>query len=130
IGIAAAYGMALGGATAEAAATLVSARPTARNLAWAVERMSRAAADGRDLAAEAEAIHREDVLACRTIGELGAALVPARGRTLTQCTAVALATGGFGTALGVARALQELGRPVVVFAPETRPYLQGARLTA
>jgi methylthioribose-1-phosphate isomerase len=130
IGIAAAYGMALGGATSEAAAVLVSARPTARNLAWAVERMARVAAQGRDLVAEADAIHREDVEACRTIGRLGAALVPADGRILTQCNAGALATGGFGTALGVPRTLREAGRPVVVYAPETRPFLQGARLTA
>jgi len=130
IGIAAAYGMALavlhGVPLAQAAATLRASRPTARNLFWAIERMEER---GGALGA-AIAIHREDVEACRAIGMHGAALVPPAGRILTQCNAGALATGGYGTALGVVRAVRDAGRPVVVFAPETRPFLQGARLTA
>ncbi|MCC7540016.1 MAG: S-methyl-5-thioribose-1-phosphate isomerase [Deltaproteobacteria bacterium] len=115
-------------------------RPTAVNLAWAIARMARRAAEvarmhpderAAALIAEAESIHREDVAACRTIGKLGAALVPDDGRrVLTHCNAGALATGGYGTALGVIRAIREAGRAVHVLADETRPYLQGARLTA
>lgn len=115
-------------------------RPTAVNLAWAIARMARRAAEvarmhpderAAAMIAEAESIHREDVAACRTIGKLGAALVPDDGRrVLTHCNAGALATGGYGTALGVIRAIREAGRAVHVLADETRPYLQGARLTA
>jgi methylthioribose-1-phosphate isomerase len=130
IGIAAAYGMALAAAAGEpldrAAEVLGASRPTARNLFWAIERMR---ARGGALGA-AIAIHREDVDACRAIGAHGATLVPPEGRILTQCNAGALATGGYGTALGVVRSVRAAGRPVLVFAPETRPYLQGARLTA
>jgi methylthioribose-1-phosphate isomerase len=80
--------------------------------------------------AEAEAIHREDVLACRRMGEIGAARVPEGATILTHCNAGALATGGYGTALGVIRAAHAAGRRIRVLADETRPYLQGARLTA
>lgn len=143
IGIAAAYGMALAAraerslpALREAAARLKASRPTAVNLAWAVDRMF-AVAEGTPLgelsarlAAEARAIHREDVLACRRMGEIGARHVPDGATVLTYCNAGALATGGYGTALGVIRAAREAGRHVEVLASETRPYLQGARLTA
>jgi methylthioribose-1-phosphate isomerase len=137
IGIAAAYGMVLAAAEgrdlAEAAARLQRTRPTAVNLAWALERMLRA---GRELptlprlAAEARAIHREDVAACRAIGRIGAMRVPDGATILTHCNAGALATGGYGTALGVVRAAREAGKRVRVVACETRPVLQGARLTA
>jgi methylthioribose-1-phosphate isomerase len=93
-----------------------------------------AAQDGdaryRALLAEAEAIHREDVAACRTMGALGAQRVPEGACVLTHCNAGALATGGYGTALGVIRAAHAQGKRVRVLASETRPYLQGARLTA
>jgi methylthioribose-1-phosphate isomerase len=79
---------------------------------------------------EAEAIHCEDVAACRAMGRLGAERVPQRATILTHCNAGALATGGYGTALGVIRAAVEQGKDVRVLADETRPYLQGARLTA
>jgi methylthioribose-1-phosphate isomerase len=145
IGIAAAYGMVLGalGAASDAEARLQQAalllkraRPTAVNLAWAVDRMlQRARSLARSewhagLAQEARAIHREDVAACRRIGALGAADVPDGATILTHCNAGALATGGYGTALGVIRAAHAAGKRVCVLADETRPYLQGARLTA
>jgi len=145
IGIAAAYGMVLAaraakGSLAElhvAGEGLVSARPTAVNLKWGVERMLRAATSfgGRDglverLAAEAREIHREDVAACREMGRLGAEHVPDGATILTHCNAGALATGGYGTALGVIRAAAEANKRIQVLADETRPYLQGARLTA
>jgi methylthioribose-1-phosphate isomerase len=145
IGIAAAYGMVLAAGRAErhglvelerAAFLLKRARPTAVNLAWAVDRMlgcahGLALSELRSaLAAEARAIHREDVLACRRMGQLGAAHVPEGATVLTHCNAGALATGGYGTALGVIRAAHEAGKRVQVLADETRPYLQGARLTA
>jgi methylthioribose-1-phosphate isomerase len=82
------------------------------------------------LRAEAEAIHGEDVAACRAMGALGAELVPSGACILTHCNAGALATGGYGTALGVIRAAHAQGKGVRVLASETRPYLQGARLTA
>jgi methylthioribose-1-phosphate isomerase len=114
-------------------------RPTAVNLAWAVARMGRKAAEvaaldpearERALQEEAEAIHREDVEACRAMGALGAKDVPDGATILTHCNAGALATGGYGTALGVIRAAHEAGKRVRVLASETRPYLQGARLTS
>lgn len=114
-------------------------RPTAVNLAWAVARMSRRAAEmsaldpearAHALEREAEAIHLEDVAACRAMGALGAESVPDGGTILTHCNAGALATGGYGTALGVIRAAREAGKRVRVLASETRPYLQGARLTS
>jgi methylthioribose-1-phosphate isomerase len=109
-----------------AAATLKAARPTAVNLAWAVDRMLRA----DDFEAEAEEIKREDLESCKAIGRHGAALLGEKATVLTHCNAGALATAGYGTALGVIRAAVESGKRVAVFADETRPYLQGARLTA
>ena len=118
---------------------LNATRPTAVNLAWAIARMSRKAADVAELdpearyeamRAEAEAIHIEDVQSCRAMGKLGAEDVPEGATILTHCNAGALATGGYGTALGVIRAAHEAGKKVRVLADETRPYLQGARLTA
>ncbi len=151
IGIAAAYGLAqvahrVDGDAATFLASMGGAgrvlgrtRPTAVNLAWAIARMSRRAAEVARLAprdraeamrAEAEQIHLEDVASCRAMGALGAADVPEGATILTHCNAGALATGGFGTALGVIRAAHALGKVVRVLACETRPYLQGARLTA
>ncbi len=114
---------------------LAQARPTAINLHWAIERM-RNLLDGDEstllqrLEMEAEAIHREDIDACKTMGKLGAAYIESGSGVLTHCNAGALATGGYGTALGVIRAAWEQQRLSVVFADETRPWLQGARLTA
>ncbi len=151
IGIAAAYGVVLaageerGGADAferalaAADERLRRTRPTAVNLAWALDRMGAvaravAAAPPADrvqrLADEARAIHREDVEACRAMGRLGAARVPDGATILTHCNAGAIATGGYGTALGVVRAARDAGKRVRVVACETRPVLQGARLTA
>jgi methylthioribose-1-phosphate isomerase len=138
IGVAAAFALAVDarrgadpGALREAAERLVKARPTAVNLAWAVRRMSRRIGLGAEvLLAEAQAIRDEDEASCRAIGALGAPLVPPRARLLTHCNAGALATAGYGTALGVVRAAFEGGNPVSVLADETRPFLQGARLTA
>ncbi|MBZ0270830.1 S-methyl-5-thioribose-1-phosphate isomerase [bacterium] len=151
IGIAAAYGLAqavvrgpddpakLRETFDAAAALLASTRPTAVNLFWAIERMTRRYAgtigDGPDAAREAlideaRAIHEEDIAACRRMGAFGAKFVPDGATILTYCNAGALATGGYGTALGVVRAAAEAGKKVRVFACETRPLLQGARLTA
>lgn len=126
-------------ANGAAGRVLEATRPTAVNLAWAIARMSRRAAEvareapadrARAMREEAEAIHREDVAACRAMGALGAREVPEGATILTHCNAGALATGGYGTALGVIRAAHEAGKRVRVLASETRPYLQGARLTA
>jgi methylthioribose-1-phosphate isomerase len=140
IGISAAYGLVLaaraGLSLEESASCLRATRPTAVNLFWAIDRMLRVAARTPasalvdELAAEARAIHQEDVRACREMGRLGAAFVPDGATILTHCNAGALATGGYGTALGVIRAASEAGKRVRVLADETRPYLQGARLTA
>jgi methylthioribose-1-phosphate isomerase len=138
IGVAAAYGLAVEarrGADAArlrvAADLLTRARPTAVNLAWAVARMSRRiGSPAVEVLAEAHAIRDEDEASCRRIGALGAPLIPHRARVLTHCNAGALATAGYGTALGVVRAAVESGNPISVFADETRPFLQGARLTA
>ncbi|MGB0679765.1 MAG: S-methyl-5-thioribose-1-phosphate isomerase [Polyangiales bacterium] len=151
IGIAAAYAMALqagmeGGPRAafvaamqRAAKGLGDARPTAVNLAWALRRMLAVVVACADkapservavLLAEAEAIHREDIAACQAMAALGAADVPAGVRVLTHCNTGALATGGYGTALGVIRSAHAVGKLAQVWADETRPYLQGARLTA
>ena len=135
IGIAAAYGVVLGAARGaepgEVTARLRRTRPTAVNLGWALDRMARVASrDVASLATEARAIHREDVAACRAMGRIGAARVPDDATVLTHCNAGALATGGYGTALGVVRAAREQGKRVRVVACETRPVLQGARLTA
>jgi len=151
IGVTAAMGVALElgrAADAELDATLerISARlartrPTAVNLHWALERMTRELADARargasaaSLRAEARAaaqrIADEDVASCRAIGDFGAELVPPQARLLTHCNAGALATAGYGTALGVVRSAARAGRLEHVLAQETRPFLQGARLTA
>jgi methylthioribose-1-phosphate isomerase len=135
IGVAAAYGVVLGAVhgddPGETATRLRRTRPTAVNLAWALDRMARVARrDVGSLAAEARAIHREDVAACRAMGRIGAVHVPDEATVLTHCNAGALATGGYGTALGVMRAAREQGKRVRVVACETRPVLQGARLTA
>ncbi|RMG43760.1 MAG: S-methyl-5-thioribose-1-phosphate isomerase [Acidobacteria bacterium] len=154
IGVAAAYGMALAarGAAAQppdrfreairgAAAALEKARPTAVNLSWAVRRLlesGEAALDEAVPPEEAAArmerlarrLHDEDVEANRAIGRHGSILVPEGARILTHCNAGALATAGYGTALGVVRAAVEEGKAVSVIADETRPFLQGARLTA
>ena len=151
IGVAAALGLALAarGSEAEGAplaaeferacAELAGTRPTAVNLFWAIDRMRRRfqASAGMDARAlrqglldEALAIQAEDLAACRRMGDLGAALLPQEARILTHCNAGALATAGYGTALGVVRSAARLGKVKNVFADETRPYLQGARLTA
>jgi methylthioribose-1-phosphate isomerase len=138
IGVAAAYALACearrGASRPEleaAAERLILARPTAVNLAWAVHRMARRFGDGASaLLGEAHAIRDEDEAACRRMGALGAALLPDKARILTHCNAGALATAGYGTALGVVRAAFEAGKDIAVFADETRPFLQGARLTA
>jgi methylthioribose-1-phosphate isomerase len=138
IGVAAAYGVAVEarrGASAErlraVAETIAAARPTAVNLAWAVRRISARLSEGAAaILAEAHRIRDEDEAACRRIGQLGAPLIPERAKVLTHCNAGALATAGYGTALGVVRAAIEGGNAISVFADETRPFLQGARLTA
>ena len=127
IGLAAAYGMALARSDAEEAAALLrDTRPTAVNLSWAIER---ALASG-DRLAFARELHREQLEADRRLSELGAARFEEGDRALTHCHAGALATGGFGTAGGVLRAAWERGRLAQVWVDETRPLLQGARLTA
>ena len=154
IGVAAAYGIALGMRKSTSSGTqkfaaefykmcelMASTRPTAVNLFWAIERMKRSFAEGANagesvdqikdrLDREADRIHDEDVASCRAMGAFGAAVVPDDARILTHCNAGALATAGYGTALGVVRGAVEAGKRVAVFADETRPFLQGARLTA
>jgi methylthioribose-1-phosphate isomerase len=138
IGVAAAYGLAVEarrGAGPErlraAAALLAGARPTAVNLAWAVRRVSRRIGEpAAALLAEAHAIRDEDEASCRRMGALGAPLIPEGARVLTHCNAGALATAAYGTALGVVRAAHAEGRVAHVYADETRPFFQGARLTA
>jgi methylthioribose-1-phosphate isomerase len=133
IGIAAAWGMVLAARSGEdpgaASARLRAARPTAVNLAWALDRMRGVAADATVLAREARAIQDEDLAANRRMGELGAALIEPGSSVLTHCNTGSLATAGYGTALGVIRAGVTAGRIARVFAGETRPWLQGARLT-
>jgi methylthioribose-1-phosphate isomerase len=130
IGCAAAFGYALGvragAAPAEVLAVLRATRPTAVNLFWALERVAAAA----DPVAEAIAIWKDDIDRCLRIGRHGAPLLPESGQILTHCNAGALATGGYGTALGVIRAARAAGKRITVLADETRPFLQGARLTA
>jgi methylthioribose-1-phosphate isomerase len=136
IGATGAYGVALAARAGDdvpaAAARLREARPTAVNLAWAVERALRAfEREGGDGALrEAHLIADQDVAANRAIGKHGLELVPDRGRVLTHCNAGALACVGYGTALGIVRAAAEAGRRPTVWVDETRPVLQGARLTA
>jgi methylthioribose-1-phosphate isomerase len=109
---------------------IASTRPTAVNLGTALHRMANAIASERDPVAEARAIWAEDLAACRAIGAHGAALVPDDAVVLTHCNAGALATAGYGTALGVIRAAIAAGKRVRVLCGETRPFLQGARLSA
>jgi methylthioribose-1-phosphate isomerase len=154
IGVATAMGIALGMKKSTAKSTrqfavefqkicdlMAGTRPTAVNLFWAIDRMKRvfseAAQAGQStdeiaerLEREARAIHDEDVASCRTLGGFGAAVVPDGARVLTHCNAGALATAGYGSALGVVRAAVEQGKRIAVIADETRPFLQGARLTA
>lgn len=143
IGITAAYAMVLAAqenaddfpaAMSQAKAVLAASRPTAVNLFWALDRMEQlwlsAGPDLPRLEEEARAIHREDVQMNETMGKAGAELVPQGARILTHCNAGALATGGYGTALGVIRAAHAQGKVSMVYADETRPLLQGARLTA
>jgi methylthioribose-1-phosphate isomerase len=154
IGVSAAYGVALGALRTEAATTtefepefericarLAGTRPTAVNLFWAIDRMKRVFAEltaagapldqiKEKLLAEAHAMYTEDIAACKAMGAFGGALLPDEGGVLTHCNAGALATCGYGTALGVIRSAIEQGKHIHVFADETRPFLQGARLTA
>ncbi|MCL4523096.1 MAG: S-methyl-5-thioribose-1-phosphate isomerase [Acidobacteria bacterium] len=155
IGVAAAMGVALGVERSAAKSlddlrkefpiicgTLAKTRPTAVDLFWAIERMKKsfaaaASAPGASLdsiraaiVAEAKLLHLEKRAIDEAIGRFGAALMPQEGRVMTQCNAGALATAGIGTALGVIRVAVEQGRKLTVLVPETRPYLQGARLTA
>ena len=154
IGVSAAYGIALGVLHTTAVtpqefapefdricARLAGTRPTAVNLFWAIDRMKRLfaklLAEGDTLAQiqekildEAHAMYQEDIAACKTMGAFGGALLPDEGGVLTHCNAGALATCGYGTALGVIRSAVEQGKKIHVFADETRPFLQGARLTA
>lgn len=136
IGITAAYGIGVAARTgvdlAEADARLRRTRPTAVNLFWALDRMKRRWSEGADTAAleeEARAIHAEDAESCRRIGEAGAELIEDGATILTHCNAGALATAELGTALAVIRAAHAQGKRIKVFADETRPWLQGARLT-
>ena len=124
IGCAAAFGVVLGKGSPRSFEVLSKSRPTAVNLFWALERMRKA----KDLEAEAKAIYEEDLAANHAMGELGATLIPERARIMTHCNAGALATAGYGTALGVVRSAKN--KKIRVIANETRPYLQGARLTA
>jgi methylthioribose-1-phosphate isomerase len=126
IGVTGALGVLLTGGDRAAAERIAAARPTAVNLRWAVSRVLASP----DWEAEALAILEEDVAACRAIGELGRVELAGASRILTVCNAGRLATAGIGTALGVVYAKAEAGEPVEVFACETRPLLQGARLTA
>jgi methylthioribose-1-phosphate isomerase len=135
IGCAAAYGMVLAARSGEdperARQVLLDSRPTAVNLRWAVERLSRVQPRTFEaLKAEADRVLEEDLAACKAIGRHGAQLVPDGKGILTHCNAGGLATAGYGTALGVIRAALEAGKKCAVFADETRPWLQGARLTA
>jgi len=143
IGITAAYGMVLGLERGEdltrVGETLCATRPTAVNLRWAIERMLRTFDRHKDepeagihaaILAEARRIHAEDIAANRRIGRYGADLLPNGGRVVTICNTGALATGGYGTAYGILRAAHEEGKLMIVHPCETRPRLQGARLTA
>jgi methylthioribose-1-phosphate isomerase len=154
IGVSAAYGVALGALRTTAkkpqefapeydriCARLAGTRPTAVNLFWAIDRMKALFAAqlsaGATLAqiqekllAEAHAMYEEDIRACKKMGAFGGALLPDEGGVLTHCNAGALATCGYGTALGVIRSAIEQGKKINVYADETRPFLQGARLTA
>src|SRR5918999_878631 len=149
IGVAAAMGVALGALKSKAknfdedfneiVSTLAKTRPTAVNLFWALERMKKVYLENRDggleavkrsLKIEAQKIYKEDIAANKKIGGFGAKLLTDAKHVMTHCNAGALATAGYGTALGVIRALKESGKDFEVFVNETRPFLQGTRLTA
>jgi methylthioribose-1-phosphate isomerase len=149
IGVAAAMGVALGALKSKAknfdeefneiVSTLAKTRPTAVNLFWALERMKKVYLENRDggvesvkrlLKIEAQKIYKEDIAANKKIGQFGAKLLTDAKHVMTHCNAGALATAGYGTALGVIRALKESGQNFEVLVNETRPFLQGARLTA
>ncbi|OGW20001.1 MAG: S-methyl-5-thioribose-1-phosphate isomerase [Nitrospinae bacterium RIFCSPLOWO2_12_FULL_47_7] len=152
IGVAAAMGVSLGADSIQAkdfdsfyglmssqCETLGKTRPTAVNLAWAIERMKRVARENmllslsdlkQRLKRESLAVYEEDITACKAMGMHGQVLIKDGNTVLTHCNAGALATAGFGTALGVIRAAVNAGKRVQVLADETRPFLQGARLTA
>lgn len=149
IGISAAYGMALAArqaglsgttpaqwreALAAARSTLANSRPTAVNLFWALAKVDEVVNEGGDLSARLEdlavRLHREDIEINRRLGDFGAKLIEPGSQVYTHCNAGALATGGYGTALGVIRSAWRDGSLKGVFAGETRPWLQGARLTA
>jgi methylthioribose-1-phosphate isomerase len=151
IGVAAAMGVAvelrrcaddaLGDTLARISARLAATRPTAVNLCWALEQMRReleprivagepASAIRHSAQACARALHDQDIATCRALGDAGAALVPENARILTHCNAGGLATAGYGTALGVVRSAAAKGKVAHVLSCETRPFLQGARLTA
>jgi methylthioribose-1-phosphate isomerase len=145
IGIAAAYGVVLAASAVDgdnwradltaALQRLAASRPTAVNLRWALDRMGvmvkgMQRPDAGRLLAEAQAIHAEDLAQNRRMGDLGAALFGSPVQVLTHCNTGALATGGYGTALGVIRSAHRDGRLLHVYADETRPWLQGSRLTA
>ena len=154
IGVSAAYGVALGALRTQArtaqefapefdtiCARLAGTRPTAVNLFWAIDRMKglfrKLLAGGASVDAvkerllkEAHAMYDEDIAACKSMGSFGGEFLPSEGGVLTHCNAGALATCGYGTALGVIRSAVEQGKRIHVYADETRPFLQGARLTA
>ena len=152
IGVAAAMGIALGVRDSKAADyselrpefdeicnALAATRPTAVNLFWAIQRMRERAEQlssmpieqiKLSLVEEAQQMYLADIAACQTMGRYGAVLMPSSGGVLTHCNAGALATCGYGSALGVIRAAVEAGKKIHVFADETRPFLQGSRLTA
>ena len=135
IGITAAYGIAVAArnneSLADAYQQLAKSRPTAVNLFWALARMSKVQPQTfNTLLAEAKAIHAEDIAANLRLGQLGAGLIADNSQIYTHCNAGALATGGYGTALGVIRAAHSDNKLTQVYAGETRPWLQGARLTA
>ncbi|MFN4319783.1 MAG: S-methyl-5-thioribose-1-phosphate isomerase [Aquificaceae bacterium] len=134
IGCVAAYGFLLGVMSGEdplvVYETLKNTRPTAYNLFWALDRMKKALEEGKDLEAEAKAIEEEDYRANKRIGEIGQQLIPKGAKILTHCNTGALATAGWGTALGVIRSAHYANKDIFVWVDETRPYLQGSRLTA
>ncbi len=134
IGCTAAYGFVLGirkGADPEEVyETLKNTRPTAFNLFWALDRIMSALKLGKDIEKEAQLIEEEDYQANKRMGEFGNELIPEGARILTHCNTGALATAGWGTALGVIRSAHYAGKNISVWVDETRPYLQGARLTA
>jgi methylthioribose-1-phosphate isomerase len=152
IGVAAAMGIALGAKKIKTnnkkkfyeklrsiSNEILKTRPTAVNLFWAVKRMNTLARSLRDLEIEeivsnlikeAELIYKEDIQICKNIGKMGAKMIKRRDNVITHCNAGALATAGYGTALGVLRAASEQGKNIHVYSTETRPFLQGSRLTA